>query len=221
MRIAHVCSVHEEVSFESDSQEGRGVAFLATGLLRSGHDVTLFASGDSQTQARLVPTIQRALRHHPSPKRHLAEGLTFLALEKALASDPPFDAVHVHVGFVAFPLMRRSPVPVVATVYGSLDSPEVLAVYREFRELTLIATSVEQIRQCPELNWAAVIPLNLPYQEHCRLVGKAAALDEMAAAYQAIYEDMLPVPAGRRRAVRPSRVRHEAASAVELQPEAG
>ena len=221
MRIAHVCSVAEEVSFESDGAEGRGVAFLSTGLVRAGHDVTLFASADSQTPAMLVPTIQRALRHHPSPKRHLAEGLTFLSLEKAFASNPPFDVVHVHAGFVAFPLMRRSQVPIVATVYGSLESPEVLAVYRQFREVTLIATSVEQVRQCPELNWAAVIPWNFPYQELCRLVGKSAALDETAAAYQAVYEDLVPLAAARRRAIRPSRPRHDAAYAVELQQEAG
>ena len=83
MRIAHIGSVFHEVSFDSESQEGREIAVLSAGLVRAGHDVTVFASGDSKTVASLVPMSQRALRHHPAPMRNLSEGLMYLALEKA------------------------------------------------------------------------------------------------------------------------------------------
>ena len=188
MRIAHVSPFFEEVSNESTGPEARGVAFLTGGLVRFGHDVTVFASGDSKVSGTLVPVAPLALRHYPSPKRHLSEGLTFLALEKALSIVPPFEIIHMHAGFTAFPLMRRSPLPVVATIYGPLDAPEVLKIYREFKELALVATSAEQIRQCPELNWQALIPSNLSLRQEGPFAETLDSLVETAMAYTAVYD---------------------------------
>lgn len=199
MRIAHVSSVFHEVSFDSDSQEGREIAVLAAGLVRAGHDVTIFASGDSRSAGVLVPMSQQALRHHPAPKRNLSEGLMFLALEKAFAASPEFDIIHVHAGFTAFPLMRRSPVPVLATVYGSLDSPEVAHVYREFKELPLVATAIEQIHVCPDLNWQAIIPWHVSSHQGTRLAARIGAIEQLAGAYAAVYEQMVPADIPRRR----------------------
>jgi hypothetical protein len=204
MRIAHVSPFFEEVSVDVEGLEGRGVAFLAKGLVRFGHDVTVFASGDSRVSGTLVPVTHQALRHYPSPKRHLSEGLAFLALEKAFSTASPFDLIHVHAGFAAFPLMRRSPVPIVATVYGPLDAPEVVKVYREFKELALVATSAEQVRQCPELNWQALIPWNLPLQQEGRFGADLDSLVETATAYTAVYDRVVRASVTRRRPVRPS-----------------
>lgn len=199
MRIAHVSPLFDQVSFESETEEGRGVAVLAMGLIRLGYDVTVFASADSTTSGVLVPVAQRALRHHPAPKRHLSEGLVYLALEKAFAASPSFDLIHVHADFVAFPLMRRSPVPILATVYDLLDTPEVARVYREFKELALVATAVEQMRQCPDLNWQGIIPWNAPSHEPSRFAERTGVFEEIASAYAAVYERMAPAQRPRRR----------------------
>jgi hypothetical protein len=135
---------------------------------------------------------RHALRHHPAPKRHLSEGLMYLALEKAFAASPAFDIIHVHAGFTAFPLMRRSPVPVLATVYGFLDTPEVARVYREFNELPLVATAIEQIQQCPDLNWQAIIPWPASSHQRIGFAARTEALDQRASAYGAVYEQLMP-----------------------------
>lgn len=204
MRIAHVSPFFEEVSTESEGSEACSVAFLARGLVRFGHDVTVFASGDSRVSCSLVPVAPLALRHYPTPKRHLAEGLACLALEKAFAATSPFDLIHVHAGFAAFPLMRRSPLPIVATVYGSLGLPEVVKVYREFKELALVATSMEQVRQCPELNWQAVVPWRIPHREDGPCVERLDALVETAMAYTTVYERLVAVRDEQRRSLRPA-----------------
>ena len=191
MRIAQVSQCVEEVSNESERPDARGVEFLTRSLIRFGHEVTVFASGDSRVSGRLVPVSPQALRHYPAPKRHLSEGLTFLALEKAFSKGSSFDLLHVHAGFAAFPLMRRSPLPTVATVYGSLDAPEVLRVFREFNELPLEATSAEQIRQCPDLNWLALIPLPAPCQPSEVDAETLDSLVETATAYTAVYEGLI------------------------------
>jgi Glycosyltransferase Family 4 len=212
MRIAHVSSMFHEVSIESDSLEGKSIAVLAMGLVRLGYEVTLFASGDSITPGTLVPILPLALRYHPAPKRYLTEGLVYLGLEKAFAASPAFDVIHVHAGFAAFPLMRRSPVPVLATVYDSLDTSEVVQVYREFKELALVATSVEQIQRCPELNWQATVTWNDQSQDPTGLPERVGALEETASAYAAVYERMAPALMPRVPPSRPARSRKELAS---------
>lgn len=198
MRIAQISPVFDEVSVDSRVEESRHVAVLAKGLVNLGHDVTVFASGDSTTSGTLVPLCHRALRHHPAPKRNLSEGLMYLALEKTFAASPRFDLIHVHAGFAAFPLMRRSPVPILATVYGPLDGPEVRRVYQEFRELALVATSFEQIRRCPDLNWHALVPQHVAGAgEWSRWVLQAGVPEELASAYDAVYERLAAIPVDR------------------------
>ena len=204
MRIAQISQCFEEVSSESERPEVRGVEFLTRSLMRFGHDVTVFASGDSRVSGRLIPVSPQAIRHYPSPKRHLSEGLTFLAIEKAFSMESSFDLLHVHAGFVAFPMMRRSPLPSVATVYGSLDAPEILQLFRAFRELPLVATSAEQIRQCPELNWLALIPVPVPCQRSEVPAETMDSLVETATAYTAVYESIVEGAVRPTHAVRPA-----------------
>ncbi len=184
MRIAQIGPFHEAVSCDSEGPEGRMIASLTEELLRLGHEVTVFASGDSRTAGRLVPVAPLAMRAYQTPKRHLADALAMLALEKAFAMAPAFDMIHVHAGLVAFPLMRRSVVPTVATVYGAIDAPEVLKLHREFQELVLVATSPEQVQHAPDLNWQAVIPSasSMGESDH------PASGERIAQAYESVYE---------------------------------
>ncbi len=203
MRLAQVSRFFEEVSHESEGADARGVEFLTRSLIQFGHEVTVFASGDSRVSGTLVPVSPLALRHYPSPKRHLSEGLTFLALEKAFCMRSSFDLIHVHAGFTAFPLMRRSPLPTLATVYGPLDASEVLRLFQEFRELPLVATSAEQIRQCPDLNWLALIPVAPAGHSSDIPAETLDSLVETATAYTAVYEGLVKTVAARAQTIRP------------------
>jgi hypothetical protein len=184
MRIAYISPFLEQVSCESQDPQGRMIFHLTNHLIRLGHTVTVFASGDSRTAGELVPVAPLPMRSYPAPKRHLAEALSMLALEKALAVTPSFDIIHVHSGLSCLSLMRRSPTPIVSTVYDALDAPEVIRVYREFKELALIATSAEQITQVPDLNWQAVIP----YEDQLQGRNGSDAVDKIARAYETVYE---------------------------------
>ncbi len=184
MRIAHISPFLEQVSSESQEPQGRMIFHLTKQLTRLGHEVTVFASGDSRTTCELVPVAPLPMRAYPAPKRHLAEALAMLALEKAFATLPSFDIIHLHSGLSCLPLMRRSPIPIVSTVYDALDAPEVIKVYREFKELALIATCAEQLKQVPDLNWQAVIPC----LDMLRWKNEPQAVEKIARAHETVYE---------------------------------
>lgn len=184
MRIAHISPFLEQVSSESQDPQGRTIFHVTKHLTRMGHDVRVFASGDSRTACELVPVAPLAMRSYPAPKRHLAEALAMLALEKAFAALPSFDLIHLHSGLSCLPLMRRSPIPIVATVYDALDAPEVIRVYREFKELALIATCAEQLTQVPDLNWQAVIPC----VDLLRWQQEPQAVEKIVRAHETVYE---------------------------------
>ena len=184
MRIAHISPFLEQVSSESQDPQGRMIFHLTKQLTRLGHEVMVFASGDSRTAGELIPVAPLSMRSYPAPKRHLAEALAMLALEKAFATLPSFDIIHLHSGLSCLPLMRRSPIPIVATVYDALDAPEVIRVYREFKELALIATCAEQLTQVPDLNWQAVIPC----VDLLRWQQEPQAVEKIVRAHETVYE---------------------------------
>src|SRR6185369_15008578 len=111
-------------------------------LVAQGHDVTLFASGDSATSARLVPGSPRALRLDRSCMDPLAHHV--LLLEKVLQRAAEFDVIHFHVDYMHFPLSRRAGIPHVTTLHGRLDLPDLAAVYREFRDVPVVSISDSQ-----------------------------------------------------------------------------
>ena len=184
MRIAYISPFLEQVSAESQDPQGRMIFHLTNQLTRLGHDVSVFASGDSRTACEVVPVAPLPMRAYPAPKRHLAEALAMLALEKAFATLPSFDLIHIHAGLSCLPLMRRSPIPIVSTVYEALDAPEVIRVYRAFKELALIATSAEQLNQVPDLNWQAVIPC----LDMLQWQNEPQAVEKIARAHETVYE---------------------------------
>jgi glycosyltransferase involved in cell wall biosynthesis len=125
-----------------------------------GHDVTLFASGDSVTNARLVPACKKALRLDPDcidPIAHHA-----LMVEQVFNQAEEFDLIHFHIDYLHFPLSRRVQVPCVTTLHGRLDLPDLVPLYKEFSEVPLVSISDAQRSPLPWVNWVRTVHHGLP-----------------------------------------------------------
>jgi glycosyltransferase involved in cell wall biosynthesis len=133
----------------------RVVALLTDELVRRGHDVTLFASGDSRTAAHLVACAPRGLRMDPEIRDYLAFQSAQLGAVYRRADD--FDVIHNHVDHFAFASASISSTPTLSTCHGRLDLPEVRHVYDAFRDLPLVAISEDQRGFLPDANWAATV----------------------------------------------------------------
>src|SRR5262245_26682188 len=123
MRIAQVAPLAESVPPRLYGGTERVIAYLSDELVRMGHDVTLFASGDSDTRARLHPECPTALRLAGDCQDAVAPHL--LMLEHVMQRADEFDLIHFHVAEIHFPLARRLPVAHVTTLHGRLDLPEI------------------------------------------------------------------------------------------------
>lgn len=159
LRIAQIAPLAESVPPKLYGGTERVVATLTDELVRQGHDVTLFASGDSTTAARLVPMCPQALRLSGSPDP-LSEHL--LMLEKVFQCADEFDLVHFHTAPLHFSVARRLETPHVTTLHGRLDYPQLVALYSEFPDLPLISVSDAQRMPLPRLNWVATVYHGLP-----------------------------------------------------------
>jgi glycosyltransferase involved in cell wall biosynthesis len=160
MRIAQVAPAIESVPPRCYGGTERVVAYLTEELVEQGHDVTLFASGDSCTRARLVPLCPRALRLDPGCQDYQPH--TTLTLEKVFSEADRFDVVHFHIDYVHFPLARRLRVPHLTTLHGRLDLPDLVGVYREFRDLPLVSISEAQRAPLRWARWLGTVPHGLP-----------------------------------------------------------
>lgn len=181
MKIAQVAPLWESVPPKLYGGTERIVSYVTEELVRMGHDVTLFASGDSQTAARLEGICSHALRLNTGIFNRDAP-LTML-LEKSFGTTDGFDVIHSHLDFLGFPLGRRSIVPVVTTLHGRLDLPELEPVFREFAEMPLVSISDAQRRPLPWANWQATIHHGLPhdlYTFHPRAEGYLAFLGRIS-----------------------------------------
>ncbi len=159
MRIAQVSSLIESVPPRHYGGTERVASYLTEELVRLGHEVTLFASGDSVTQAELVAPWPRALRRDGITE-HLAPHL--LMLEKVLRRAADFDIVHFHTGYIHFPLCRRLATPHITTHHGRLDIPELHPFYREFKEVPVISISNDQRAALPWANWQGTVYNGVP-----------------------------------------------------------
>ena len=160
MKIAQVAPLAESVPPKLYGGTERVVAILTNELVRLGHDVTLFASGDSQTRASLVPAWPRALRlggvSHDALVPHV------LMLEQVLKRADEFDVIHFHVSQFHFPMARRLPVAHVTTLHGRLDLPELPPLYDEFADIPVVSISDAQRAPLPRADWAATVHHGLP-----------------------------------------------------------
>src|ERR671931_572813 len=144
MKIAQVSPLYESVPPKLYGGTERVVSYLTEELVRQGHDVTLFASGDSVTRAELVAACPQALRLDPACRDPLAHHIVML--ERVAQAAHRFDALHFHVDYLHFPLSRRLGVPHVTTLHGRLDLPELQPLYRMFADQPLISISDSQRR---------------------------------------------------------------------------
>ena len=154
MRIAQLAPLVESVPPQRYGGTERVVSVLTEELVRRGHAVTLFASGDSRTSAALVPVVPVGLREagvrDPRPADLLALGLAY---ERA----GEFDVLHSHLDYSTLPFARRCATPTVVTVHGRLDLLDVHPVFEAFREAHLVAISQNQRRLLPHWHWAGTV----------------------------------------------------------------
>ncbi|PYL60769.1 MAG: glycosyl transferase, partial [Verrucomicrobia bacterium] len=160
MRIAQVAPLFESVPPKYYGGTERVVSYLTEELVHQGHEVTLFASGDSVTKAQLVAACRRSLRLDKHCVDQLAHQI--LMLEHVFQRATEFDIVHFHVDYLHFPLSRRQPIMGVTTLHGRLDIPDLVPLYREFRDMPVISISNAQRAPLPWANWQATIYHGVP-----------------------------------------------------------
>jgi glycosyltransferase involved in cell wall biosynthesis len=160
VRIAQVAPLFESVPPRGYGGTERVVSYLTEALQAARHEVTLFASGDSQTAAQLCACAPRALRLDPERSDPVA--LHLMMIERVFERASEFDVVHAHVDYLTFPAARRCEVPFVTTLHGRLDVPWIGPVLREFTEQRLISISRAQRRQLPQANWVGTVHHGLP-----------------------------------------------------------
>jgi glycosyltransferase involved in cell wall biosynthesis len=163
MRIAQVAPLVESVPPQLYGGTERIVSYLTEELVRQGHQVTLFASGDSVTSAELVAVRQRSLRLDPDVVDPLAHSVVLL--ERVMSEADRFDVIHFHVDPVQFSMMRRLEVPSVATMHGRMDLPDLVTLFREFNDVPLVSISEAQRQPLPSLNWQATVLHGLPMDD--------------------------------------------------------
>lgn len=160
MKIAQIAPLAERCPPRLYGGTERIVSYLTEELVRQGHDVTLFASGDSRTEARLVRCSDMALRLNPAVKDHMPYHLVMLDEVSRRADD--FDVIHFHIDLLHFPLIRDFADRTLTTLHGRLDLPDLKPFYAAFPEIPLVSISDSQRRPMPAVNWTATIPHGLP-----------------------------------------------------------
>jgi glycosyltransferase involved in cell wall biosynthesis len=160
VRIAQVAPLIEPVPPKLYGGTERVVSYLTEELVRQGHEVTLFASGDSETSAQLVACCERGLRLDPQVRDPLSYHV--LMLEKVRQRVGDFDVLHFHTDYHSFPLIRERNLASVTTLHGRLDLPDLYALYREFSDIPLVSISDHQRLPLPPVNWRATVYHGLP-----------------------------------------------------------
>ncbi|WP_029032080.1 glycosyltransferase family 4 protein [Salinarimonas rosea] len=160
MRIAQVSPLYESVPPKLYGGTERIVSYLTEELVRQGHEVTLFASGDSVTSAELVPFCDMALRLNPSVTDPLPHHL--MMLDEVRRRADHFDVIHFHTDLLHMPLVRDFAGRTVTTLHGRLDLVELPAFYRTFSDAPLVSISDDQRRPLAGANFVRTVPHGLP-----------------------------------------------------------
>jgi glycosyltransferase involved in cell wall biosynthesis len=160
MHIAQIAPLTESVPPRLYGGTERIVSFLTEELVAMGHQVTLFASGDSRTDARLVPGWPQALRFDPNLRDAIAPHM--LMMEQVTSQAAEFDVLHCHLDYWPFSLLTRQPTPFLTTLHGRLDLPELTAVYDLFPKVPLVSISDAQRTPLPRANFVDTVYHGLP-----------------------------------------------------------
>jgi glycosyltransferase involved in cell wall biosynthesis len=164
MRIAQVAPLYESVPPKYYGGTERVVSYLTEELVRQGQEVTLFASGDSVTLARLEVACPRALRLDDQCQDQLAHFMVLL--EQVSQEASAFDIIHFHIDYLHFPLSERLSTPHVTTLHGRLDIPDLVPVYQAFPHMPVVSISDSQRTPLPWLNWQGTVYHGLPLNLH-------------------------------------------------------
>lgn len=166
LRIAQVAPLYERIPPKLYGGTERVVSYITEELVRRGHEVTLFASGDSVTNAHLHAGSAEALRLIGKSEQGCFLQLPMIseAYKRALAGD--FDVVHTHVDYWAFPLAQLTHISSIATMHGRLDLPDLWPIYQSYSDVPVVSISDSQRHPLPHLNWQATIYHGLPSELH-------------------------------------------------------
>lgn len=164
LRIAQVAPLVESVPPTLYGGTERVVSYLTEELTRSGHEVTLYASADSLTTARLRPQSPRGLRLDPRSTDPVADHL--IMLDQVFREAAEYDVIHLHTDYLHFPLAARCTTCAVTTLHGRLDLPGIRRIYRAFRRLPFVSISDAQRAPMPWLHWADTVHHGLPVEAH-------------------------------------------------------
>jgi glycosyltransferase involved in cell wall biosynthesis len=161
MRIAQVSPLYESVPPKLYGGTERIVSYLTEEFVRQGHDVTLFASGDSVTNAKLISPCEKSLRLDSSCVDQIAPHFTML--ESIYKQIENFDVIHYHIDYLHYPLSRRhNHAPSISTLHGRLDTNELRNLYKEFKEIPVVSISNDQRKPLPDVNWQKTVYHGLP-----------------------------------------------------------
>ncbi len=160
MRIAQISPLFEAVPPKLYGGTERVVSSLTEELVAMGHDVTLFASGDSVTSAALAPMREQALRLDPSVKDWVAT--YYRMVEMIYRRKDEFDVLHFHIDYFPLALFSRQNVPYLTTIHGRLDLPEFVETYGTFKDSPFVSISNSQRRPIPQLNWVRTVHHGMP-----------------------------------------------------------
>lgn len=160
MKIAQVSPLCESVPPKTYGGTERVVSYLTDELVRQGHEVTLFASGDSQTTAKLVSTVECSLRSKEGVQDMVAHHL--VQMQEVAERMGEFDILHFHTDYIHFPVTSNQSFPHVTTLHGRLDIPDLQSIYQKFRNQPVVSISESQRNPLPQAEWAGTVYHGLP-----------------------------------------------------------
>jgi glycosyltransferase involved in cell wall biosynthesis len=160
LKILEIAPLCESVPPKLYGGTERVVSYLTEALVDNGADVTLMASGDSKTKAKLIPMSEEALRLGDKPIDPLVEH--YIMIQKAYEMAEDFDIIHNHLGFIAFGHARMSKTPTVSTMHGPMGVTQLHSVHNYFNDHAHISISDAQRRPLQDINWAKTIYHGLP-----------------------------------------------------------
>ncbi len=160
MRIAQIAPLYEAVPPKFYGGTERVVSYLTEELVALGHEVTLCASGDSETAANLEAAWPRALRLDPAIRDPIAPHA--LLMERVMRRAGEFDVLHFHNEYLPFSLFSRQPTPWLNTLHGRLDMIEYQGIFDVFSQVPLVSISDSQRRPLPQANFVGTVLHGLP-----------------------------------------------------------
>ncbi len=161
MKIAQVAPLFESVPPRAYGGTERVVAYLTEELLALGHEVTLYASADSRSSARLIPCVDRALRLQG---KQVVDPVAYhlRQVDRVCREAARYDTLHFHLDYLHFPLVRRARCAALTTLHGRLDLPDLPGLFQEFSDMNLVSISQTQRAPLPDARWRRTIHHGLP-----------------------------------------------------------